>query len=45
VVEQVQSDYNAFAYVISSEGVFGNDKRNAKNGEMVILIMMVKEYQ
>ena len=36
VVQPVPRDYNAFAYVLEGEGVFGRDSERALDGQMVL---------
>lgn len=36
ILQPVADDYNAFAYVIGGEGLFGSDERSAGEGQMVI---------
>jgi redox-sensitive bicupin YhaK (pirin superfamily) len=36
VIYPLQSDYTAFAYIISGEGMFGNDETQAKRGNVVL---------
>jgi len=36
VTEQVPSDYNAFAYVVDGEGLFGLDDERAGDGQMLL---------
>lgn len=36
VTQQVSGDYNAFAYVVHSEGLFGAERERATRGQMVL---------
>jgi quercetin 2,3-dioxygenase len=36
IIHHIQSNYNAFVYVISGEGTFGNDEKYAKRGNVII---------
>jgi redox-sensitive bicupin YhaK (pirin superfamily) len=36
VLQPVPREYNAFAYVVGGEGLFGEDERSASEGQMVI---------
>ena len=36
IVQPVPQNYNAFAYVIDGEGLFGSDERNAKKEQVVL---------
>ena len=36
IIHHIQSNYNAFVYVISGEGAFGNDEKYAKRGNVII---------
>ena len=36
ITHLIQSNYNAFVYVISGEGTFGDDEKYAKRGNVII---------
>jgi quercetin 2,3-dioxygenase len=36
IIHHLQSNYNAFVYVISGEGTFGDDEKYAKRGNVII---------
>lgn len=36
VTQQVPSEYNAFAYVIDGEGLFGSERERATDGQMIL---------
>ena len=36
IIHLIQSNYNAFVYVISGEGTFGDDEKYAKRGNVII---------
>ena len=35
-MQHVPNDYNAFAYIVDGEGVFGEERERAGDGEMVL---------
>jgi redox-sensitive bicupin YhaK (pirin superfamily) len=37
IAQQIASEYNAFAYVVNGQGIFGNDKNTVARGQQVVI--------